>query len=47
MSSDESWVGRAKRVVVKIGSTSVTGENEGKYKLLLLLSDRELKTVEE
>lgn len=30
MSSDESWVGRAKRVVVKIGSTSVTGENEGK-----------------
>lgn len=24
-----------------------TGENEGKYKLLLLLSDRELKTVEE
>lgn len=30
MSNDESWVGSAKRVVVKIGSTSVTGENEGK-----------------
>jgi glutamate 5-kinase len=30
MSMDESWVGGAKRVVVKIGSTSVTGENEGK-----------------
>jgi glutamate 5-kinase len=30
MSLDESWVGGAKRVVVKIGSTSVTGENEGK-----------------
>jgi glutamate 5-kinase len=27
---DESWVGNTKRVVVKIGSTSVTGENEGK-----------------
>ena len=30
MSMDDSWVGHAKRVVVKIGSTSVTGENEGK-----------------
>jgi glutamate 5-kinase len=30
MSNHESWVGSAKRVVVKIGSTSVTGENEGK-----------------
>ena len=30
MSMDESWVGNTKRVVVKIGSTSVTGENEGK-----------------